>query len=89
MPISAEQWRASVGAANASLRPYQLKKKRPCWEVFLCLVAALVIAMLLLKGDVRGAGSRKYVSRVRYSDGTGRELVPSLLTTPQRRFLLV
>ena len=58
MPISAEQWRASVGAANASRRPFQPKKRWPCWEVFLCLLAALLVSTLLPGGGWRGTGSR-------------------------------
>ena len=58
MPISAEQWRASVGAANASRRPFQPKRRWPCWEVFLCLLAALLVSTLLPGGGWRGTGSR-------------------------------
>ena len=58
MPISVEQWRASVGAANASRRPFQLKRRWPCWEVFLCLLAALLMSTLLPGGSWRGTGSR-------------------------------
>ena len=57
MPISAEQWRASVGAANASRRPFQIKRRWPCWEVFLCLLAALLMSTLLPGGGWRGTGS--------------------------------
>ena len=58
MPISAEQWRASVGAANASRRPFQPKRRWPCWEAFLCLLAALLVSTLLPGGGWRGTGSR-------------------------------
>ena len=58
MPISAEQWRASVGAANASRRPFQVKRRWPCWEVFLCLLAALLVSILLPGGGWKGTGSR-------------------------------
>ena len=55
MPISAEQWRTAVGAINASRRPCQTKRMLPCWEIFLCLLAALLVSTLLPGG---GGGSR-------------------------------
>ena len=58
MPISAEQWRASVGAVNASRQPCQSNKRWMCWEVFLLLLTALLVSTLLPGGGWRGAGSR-------------------------------
>ena len=58
MPISAEQWRVSVGAMNASRRPCQLNKRWMCWEVFLLLLTALLVSTLLPRGGWRGTGSR-------------------------------
>jgi len=58
MPISAEQWRASVGAANASRRPCQPKRRLQCWEVFLRILVALLVSTLLPGGSGRGIASR-------------------------------
>ena len=57
MPISAEQWRAAVGAANASRRPYQPKHRLP-WDVFMLIITALLVSTLLPGGGGRGTGSR-------------------------------
>ena len=57
MPISAEQWRAAVGAANASRRPCQAKHWLP-WDVFMLIITALLVSTLLPGGGGRGTGSR-------------------------------
>ena len=67
MPISAEQWRASVGAVNASRRPCQSNKRWMCWEVFLLLLTALLVSTLLPGGGWRGtAGSRSEYWKASY-----------------------
>ena len=63
MPISAQQWRVSVGQVNASrsLRPHvtgQPKMKLTSWDVLL-FILTVVLGALLLSGDGgRGTGER-------------------------------
>ena len=64
MPISAEQWRASVGAVNASRRPCQSNKRWMCWEVFLLLLTALLVSTLLPGGGWRSRSEYINISRI-------------------------
>ena len=59
MPISAEQWRAAVGAANASRRPCQPKHRLQPWDVFMLIITSLLVSTLLPGGGWRGIGSRR------------------------------
>ena len=59
MPISTEQWRAAVGAANASRRPCQAKHRLHPWDVFMLIITALLVSTLLPGGGGRGTGSRR------------------------------
>ena len=64
MPISAEQWRVSVGAINASRRPCQSNKRWMCWEVFLLLLTALLVSTLLPGGGWRSRSEYMNISRI-------------------------
>ena len=63
MPISAQQWRVSVGRANASrsLRPHvtgQPKMKLTSWDVLLFILTVLLGTILLSADGGRGTGER-------------------------------
>jgi len=80
MPISTEQWRASVGAANASRRPCQPKRRLQCWEVFLCILVALLVSTLLPGGDGRRTESRsEFWNRSCIVRGVGTEYVKATI----------
>ena len=64
MPISAEQWRVSVGAINASRRPCQSNKRWMCWEVFLLLLTALLVSTLLPGGGWRSRSEDMNISHI-------------------------